>query len=331
MNIAARLVCGFALLWEPFLAGRAAGPIGLILGLTFAALALPARGQQQIAFTWDDLPAHGSLPPGETRQQVIDQIIAAIQQAHMPAPYGFVNARIVEQQPDTIKVLDAWRAAGFPLGNHTWSHMNLNSSTLEAWEGEVLQNEQLLAREMGTADFHWLRYPNLGEGDTPEKRAAARAFLADHGYKIAGVTMSFSDYAYNDPYARCAAQGDEAAVKQLEDAYLAAAAENLDYAHQMSMALYGHDIPYILLMHIGALDAKLLPRLLELYRQHGVKFISLQEAVRDPFYKNDLDPRLDAVPDTLEEAMRLKGLPLPKHVRGTVNLSTICRVPPPAP
>src|ERR1700743_3654073 len=115
------------------------------------ALALPLCAQQKIAFTWDDLPAHSSLPPGETRQQVIDALIGTMKAQHMPAPYGFVNAQRMEAEPDLIKVLDAWRAAGFPLGNHTWSHRNLNapSTTLEAWENEVLQNEPVLQQEMG--------------------------------------------------------------------------------------------------------------------------------------------------------------------------------------
>jgi peptidoglycan/xylan/chitin deacetylase (PgdA/CDA1 family) len=291
------------------------------------AFALSACAQQKIAFTWDDLPAHSSLPPGETRQQIIDTLISTIQAQHLPAPYGFVNAKLIETQPDLIKVLDAWRAAGFPLGNHTWSHLNLNdpSTALEAWDTEVLQDEPLLKKEMGSADFHWLRFPNLSEGNTPEKKQGARRFLAERGYKIAGVTMSFADYAYNEPYARCVTGGDRSAVKQLEDSYLQEAAKHLDYAHQMSMALYGRDMPYILLMHVGALDAKLLPRLLEMYRQHGVSFISLQEAVKDPFYKNDLDLSLSPVPDTLEEAMQLRGLPLPKRDPPAVNLATICR------
>lgn len=293
------------------------------------ALALSASGQVKIAFTWDDLPSHSTLPPGETRQQIIDALIGTIQSERMPAPYGFVNARAIQREPEFTKVLDAWRAAGFPLGNHTWSHLNLNapSTTLEAWEAEVLENEPVLQQKMGSGDFHWLRFPNLGEGSTPEKKLGARRFLQEHGYRIAGVTMSFADYAYNEPYARCMAQGDAAAVKQLEDSYLQEATRNLDYAHGMSMALYGRDIPYVLLMHVGALDAKLLPRLLALYRQHGVTFISLQKAEQDPFYSNDLNLSLQPSPDTLEEALRLRGLPLPRREPVAVDVATLCRQP----
>lgn len=44
----------------------------------------------------------------------------------------------------------------------------------------------------------WLRFPFLAEGDTAEKREAARKFLAQHRYEIAGVKMSFADYLFNE-------------------------------------------------------------------------------------------------------------------------------------
>jgi peptidoglycan/xylan/chitin deacetylase (PgdA/CDA1 family) len=282
---------------------------------------------QQIAFTWDDLPAHSALPPGETRVEIGRKLIAAMKEkdGRMPAVYGFVNGVRTEEEPASTPMLAEWRSAGLLLGNHTWSHVNLNQSSLEAWEADLRKNEDILKADMGDADWHWLRYPNLAEGETAEKRLGARRFLAEHGYRIAGVTMSFQDYAYNAPYARCVTKNDTAAVAQLEAAYLAAADAAIDHSRAMSKALYGRDIPYVLLMHVGALDAKMLPRLLQLYRDRGFSFVGLEEAEQDPFYRNDIDLSLPAAPDTLEEAMRAKKLPVPAGPRPTVDLDTICR------
>ena len=36
---------------------------------------------QQIAITWDDLPAHSSLPQGETRVEISRKLIAAMKDA----------------------------------------------------------------------------------------------------------------------------------------------------------------------------------------------------------------------------------------------------------
>ncbi|HSY67054.1 MAG TPA: polysaccharide deacetylase family protein [Edaphobacter sp.] len=284
----------------------------------------PARAQQ-IAFTWDDLPAHSALPPGETRVEIGRKLIAAMKEAHLPPVYGFLNGILTEEEPLSTPMLKDWREAGLQLGNHTWSHMNLNQHSLAEWEADTLRNEALLKSYMGSDDWHWLRYPNLAEGDTLEKREGARKFLAEHGYKIAGVTMSFGDYLYNGPYARCVAKNDAASVAQLEASYLAAADATIDYTRSMSKALYGRDIPYVLLMHVGALDARMLPRLLKLYRDKGFSFISLQDAEKDPFYKNDLDLSLPPVPDTLEEAMRTHNLALPPRPAPTVDLNTICK------
>jgi peptidoglycan-N-acetylglucosamine deacetylase len=279
----------------------------------------------QIAFTFDDLPIHGPLPPGETRLEVGEKILEALKKAEMPPVYGFVNGHFTEKEPGDIEVLKAWRKAGYPLGNHTWSHPNLQSQTLEAYQVEIARNEPLLAELMKDEDWRWFRFPFLSEGDTPEKRVGVRAFLRQHGYKVAGVTMSFGDYMWNEPYARCKAKGDSKAVASLEASYLSAADDSITYYRQLSHALYGRDIPYVLLMHIGAFDAEMLPRLLDLYRTRGFQFVTLPEAEKDDFYREDTDLALPPGPDMLEEVMGERHLPLPTHPAATVQLDSLCR------
>jgi peptidoglycan/xylan/chitin deacetylase (PgdA/CDA1 family) len=76
----------------------------------------------------------------------------------------------IEQESGTGQVLALWKAAGLPLGHHTWSHMNLNPQTLDEWEDHVVKGGPALRKEMQGADWRWLPYPNLAEGDTTEKR-----------------------------------------------------------------------------------------------------------------------------------------------------------------
>jgi peptidoglycan/xylan/chitin deacetylase (PgdA/CDA1 family) len=280
---------------------------------------------QQIAFTWDDLPAHSALPEGETRVDIGRKIIAAMKAEHLPPVYGFVNGIRTQQEPLSTPMLQEWRNAGLLLGNHTWSHMNLNTSTLADWEADVVKNEPLIQSYMGKSDWRWLRFPYLSEGDTPEKRDAARKFLAARGYRIAAVTMSFGDYAYNEPYARCVARKDDKAIQQLEGDYLTSAGAAITYSRAMSKALYGHDIPYVLLMHVGALDAQMLPKLLALYRSRGFTFVSLEAAEQDPFYSNDLDLSLPAFPDSLEAAIAAHHLPPPEPPHSSLDLDSVCR------
>jgi peptidoglycan/xylan/chitin deacetylase (PgdA/CDA1 family) len=279
----------------------------------------------KIAITFDDLPAHGSLPPATTRVEIAQKILAALRNAGMPPAFGFVNGVATERHAGDAEALAAWRAAGQPLGNHTWSHMNLNTHSLEEFEAEVSRNEPLLKDLMKDADWHWFRFPYLAEGDTPEKKAGVRAFLKHGGYKVAGVTMSFSDYLWTEPYFRCRTKGDSRAIQALEDSYLSAAEEGIEYYRSMSRALHGRDIPYVLLLHIGALDAEMLPRLLQLYRSKGFSFVTLQEAEADEFYRNSVELELPPGLDSIEGAMAARGLSLPVHASYGPLLDAVCR------
>lgn len=279
----------------------------------------------KMAITFDDLPAHGSLPPGTTRLEIATKILAALRGAGMPPTFGFVNGVATEQHAADYAALQAWRAADQPLGNHTWSHMNLNTHSIDELEAEVNHNEPLLKDLMRDADWHWFRFPYLAEGDTAEKRAGIRGFLKQRGYKVAAVTMSFSDYLWTDPYFRCREKGDSKAIQALEDSYLSAADESIEYYRGMSRTLYGKDIPYVLLLHIGALDEEMLPRLLKLYRSRGFTFVTLQEAESDEFYRNSIDLDLPPGIDTLEGAMAEQHLPLPAQASYGPLLDAVCR------
>jgi peptidoglycan/xylan/chitin deacetylase (PgdA/CDA1 family) len=253
---------------------------------------------QKIAITFDDLPAHGDLPPGVTRLQVAQSVLHTLKLLQMPPVYGFVNGVQLQQAPTDAAVLMAWRDAGQPLGNHTWSHPDLSRMTAAEFEADILKNEPLLQKYMAGQDWHWLRYPYLQEGDTPEKAGAVRTWLKANDYKVAEVSMSFGDYLWNPPYARCMARGDLAGVQQLRESYLAAAKSALDTFRTTSQGVYGRDVPAVLLLHIGAFDARMLRELLNVYRWQGFNFVSLPEALRDPAYAHgtDSDPAAHPFP-----------------------------------
>lgn len=99
--------------------------------------------------------------------------------------------------------------------------------------------------------------------------------------------MDFQDYLWNEPYARCAAKHDDQAIQQLHDSYLATADEYIQMHRGLAQRIYGHDVPYVLLMHIGAFDARMLPELIALFRARGFTFTTLENAMSDPIYSFD--------------------------------------------
>ena len=279
----------------------------------------------QLAITMDDLPVHGPLPPGETRASLGRRILAAFKAARVPEVYGFVNGVQLEREPGSDSALTAWTAAGYPLGNHTWSHRNLNQISAEEFESEIARNEATLQRFGGGELRRWLRFPYLVEGTDPAKRDSVRAAIVRRGYRIAAVTMDYSDWQWNDAYVRCLAPGREAALAALESAYLENVREAANRSRTLSRALYGRDIPYVLLTHIGAFNARIMPRVLDLYRQEGFRFTTLEAAQRDSVYRRDMEPSQPAGPTSLEARARQRCLPIPPRTDRSTMLSAVCK------
>ena len=287
----------------------------------------PTAHKPQLAITFDDLPLHGPIPEGETPLSITERVVATLKAAGVKNVMGMINGRWTATQPDTLEALKAWRAAGQPLGNHTWSHPNLNDMPVDKYEQEIAGNEALLEQLEPGGDWRWLRYPFLSEGDDSAKRSEIRSYLAAHHYKIADVTMDFGDWQWTAPYARCVAAHDEMGIAELKRLYLAAAREGVTYYRTLSTQLYGRDIPYVLLMHIGALDSHMLPQLLALYREAGFEFVSLPGAERDPAYREDTDPSLAAPPRGLEGKAQARGISLPSRTNYGPLLEKICPAP----
>jgi peptidoglycan/xylan/chitin deacetylase (PgdA/CDA1 family) len=276
---------------------------------------------QEVALTFDDLPSHGSLPPGMTRAEVAKSILKTLQQAHAPKVYGFINARKLEQHPEDMDVLKLWRSA-----NHTYAHLSLNASTADEFDQNVAANESTLQSLMGHQNWHWFRYPYLWEGDTLEKRHAVRQYLKDHKYHIAQVTLDFEDYLWNGPYARCAEKNDDASIEWLKSSYMATAAEYIALGQSASKVVYGRDIKHVLILHIGGFETVMLPQLLDSLKREGFRFITLPEAEKDPAYKSDPDLAIKYGGTLLDQMLEAKHLQLPPHAEKPYDqLNAVCR------
>jgi len=279
--------------------------------------------EPSIAITIDDLPVHGPYPRGESELSATKQILAALEAERVEA-YGFLNAQWTERQPASMEALKAWAAAGQPLANHGFAHRHLSEMSAEEFEQELVKNEPVLELLSGGKDWKWFRYPFIDEGENAEKRAASRAILARHGYKIAAVTMDFSDWAWSAPYARCKDAGDDAAVAKLEALYLQAAQEGIVHFRALSQQTYRREIPYVLLLHVSAFEGRVLPQLLKLYRDEGFRFVTLAQAQSDPAYLDQNKPQRPAEPQGLEGKAVKRG-PLPTRTNYQPILEGMCK------
>jgi len=236
-----------------------------------------------IAITVDDLPAHGQRPPGTTRLQIAESYLATLKAHHVPEAFGFVNASKLKENPDGAAVLDAWRKAGYPLGNHAYTHMNLaRAPSPDAWQADVIAGEPEVAAHMQGLDWHYFRFPNLSAGG--ERGPAALAFLRARGYEVADVSLAFGDWDYTDAYARCVAKGDQGSIEAMKRHYFRRIDRGIASMKAQSTQVFGRVIPQVLLTHLGGWSAATLPEVMARLDAAGARYVTLARAQSDPAY-----------------------------------------------
>ncbi|HEY8942930.1 MAG TPA: polysaccharide deacetylase family protein [Polyangiaceae bacterium] len=246
----------------------------------------------EVAVTVDDLPRHGADLPGVSRLSIHERMLAAFEKHRTPRVYGFVNAHSLEAHPEDEQALLAWVREGHLLANHTYAHVDGAQVSIKDFLLDVEKNEPVLNRLLPPTRheprrWNLFRYPYLREGKDPEAQALLRAALTERGYRIAQVTIDSHDWAFNAAYERCLARNDDAAIAGLEEHYLDHAVAELRWADGAARELVGRPIQHILLLHVGEFSARLLDRLLTAYEKNGVRFVSLQSALKDPIYASD--------------------------------------------
>jgi peptidoglycan/xylan/chitin deacetylase (PgdA/CDA1 family) len=291
-----------------------------------AATAAPAAERFDVAFTADDLPAHGALPRAMTWAGIAQAHIDTLKKHGVPAAWGFINAAGIGTNGDGVAALELWRRAGYLLGNHGYSHMGLSqAASLEAWQADVRANEPELKKYMAGKDWRVLRYPFLDAGGSSARHDQALAWLQANGYRVADVTLGFDDWAYTDTYARCVEKGDTAAIDAMKASYYRRVDQQLARTKAMSRRVYGRMIPQVLLTHMGGWSAVTLPEVMKRLDAAGARYATLDAVQGDAAYKAP-SPRAgdgSLIERHAQDAgIDLSGLPVVEPVG---NLDVLCR------
>lgn len=269
-----------------------------LLALLCAGGAAQAAGPvRQIALTIDDLPWQRLDERAEHElAQRHAQLLAALSASGVPV-VGFVNEVKLEQagvvQPDRVQLLRHWRDAGFELGNHTRGHVDLHAVGPAAFEQDILEGETTLRpllAERGQVP-RWFRHPYLRTGRSVAEREAVSAFLQQHGYRIAPVTVDNSEWVWAFAYDRVRdTEPDpvqrEARLRHLRRGYVPYMLNKLDYYEAQSQQLLGRLPAQVWLIHANALAADTVGDLVAATQRRGYRFITLEQALRDPAYQH---------------------------------------------
>jgi peptidoglycan/xylan/chitin deacetylase (PgdA/CDA1 family) len=244
-----------------------------------------------MAVTIDDLPyvASAGQPFLANAQRTTTRMLGALQ-AHRAPAIGFVNEGKLQatgERDARVALLQQWLDAGMTLGNHTYSHPDLNQRTVERFQDDIIKGEVVKRRLMTASkqELRWFRHPMTHTGDTKKKKEAIEKFLAARGYQVAPHTIENSDFIFTLPYTRALQRNDEAEAKRLREAYLDYTIAATEFAERVAPQIFGRNIPQTLLIHTNDINADCLDEMLKRFEARDYRFITLDEAMADPAYQ----------------------------------------------
>lgn len=222
--------------------------------------ALEETAVRQIAITIDDLPVNHMTDLGVAGwEKVTSGLLRSLEKHDVPA-IGFVNmGKLYEKDGRLDKrrlaLLKKWLDAGFELGNHTFSHLDLHKTSLPDFTQDIVKGEDIL-----------------------------RGLCKDHGYRVAPVTMDNSEWIYARAFDIAKAKRDTRLKQRIAAAYLGYMDRVFAYYEDQSRALFGREIKQVLLIHANTLNSEYFDDLAQLLKERGYAFISLSEALEDEAY-----------------------------------------------
>jgi peptidoglycan/xylan/chitin deacetylase (PgdA/CDA1 family) len=267
---------------------------GAVLATTFCfsfpgAFAQALAGGRKVALTIDDGPVVNEMNDLANFQRIAAGLRESFKAERVPVTM-FVNERqlnVEGQRDGRAAVLADWLDAGFDLGNHTYSHPSLNRVPLAQFEDDVARGETIMRAMLETRGrkLEWFRYPYLDSGTNAQVHQGIVDFLEQRHYRVAHITVDYSDYTYAGVYSRLLRSGRIADAEKVKQAYLEQIDVGFDYAEKASREILGYEPPQILLIHCNELNSVTLRETIGKIRKRGYAFVSLEEATKDAAYQ----------------------------------------------
>jgi peptidoglycan/xylan/chitin deacetylase (PgdA/CDA1 family) len=279
--VAALVCCGLA-------AQRSMATAGMAPTWDIRAGAAAAVPRREVAITFVNYP--GYIYEAGRLKNKSNKLLRSLA-ANGVRAVAFVNeAQFYKEdgsaQEPRVQALRDWLDAGHELGNETAHHMSLYRNSPEEFEADVVRGEQLIAKlsaERGRR-VRYFSYPYLNTGTNAEEKARVERFLGGRGYRIHPVTVDNMDWLFSHAYMDALRREDEATAASIRAEYVPYMERMFEFYEAYSREVVGREIPQVLMLTGGALNADCFDELAAMMKRRGYSFVTMEQATKDEAY-----------------------------------------------
>ena len=220
----------------------------------------------------------------ENTRENFDKLLGALKQNSIPPTVDFLAGESLNQG-----FQEEWLGSGNLIGSMTHAGVSVKKGTAQDFISALARNEEALAPLWVKFERKqkYFRYPGLKLGMDEQRPREIRGFLKQNGYVEVPATIDSRDDYFSQPYCAALARADKVCANFIIATFKSVLLEKTAKARSVAREIAGRDVKHILMIQANQLMCDSLAELLRWYKAMGVQFISIDEALRDPFYATE--------------------------------------------
>ena len=220
----------------------------------------------------------------ENTRENFEKLLGALKENELPPTVDFLSGDSIDQV-----LQQEWLQSGNLIGTTTFAGLSVKKRSAQEFIAELARNEQALAPLWSKSESKqkYFRYPELKLGMDAQRTRDVRAYLKQNGYIEVPATINARDERFSQPYCAARARKDDVCANFVAATYKSLLLDETIESRAVAQRIAGREIKHILVIEANQLTCDLLNELLHLYKAMGVRFIPLDQALRDPFYATE--------------------------------------------
>ncbi|MEK6325162.1 MAG: polysaccharide deacetylase family protein [Acidobacteriota bacterium] len=220
----------------------------------------------------------------ENTRENFEKLLNALKDNGVPPTVDFLAGESLD-----LGLQEEWLRSGNLIGSLTYKGRSLKKGTAQEFIATLSRNEQELAPLWSKfpRKQKYFRYPSLKLGMDTQRPRETRAFLKQNGFVEVPATIDARGDYFSQPYCAALARGDKVCANFISATFKSMLLDKTQKARAAAQKIAGRDVKQILMIQANQLTSDLLDELLRWYKAMGVRFISIDDALGDPFYATE--------------------------------------------
>ncbi|MFY9611330.1 MAG: polysaccharide deacetylase family protein [Blastocatellia bacterium] len=219
----------------------------------------------------------------ENTPENLDRLADALESNAMPPTVSFIRGRWLDE-----RMQKEWLKRGNLIGSLGYDKLRAGGTNADEFINDVLRNDAALAVLWPSPPAKkYFRFPRTKLRRDHREMDTAKAYLKKTNYVLAPATIDLLDHLFSQRYCSALSRGDQSCANLIKANFRSLAIDTTLKARSIAASKAGRDVKHILAVRANQFTCDNLSELLTWYKSLGARFITLDEALRDPFYAAD--------------------------------------------